>query len=66
MRKKTFKGKIFSQVSMHVAFLPLYILGTVNFETVGSCIILNQVVVGSTVVRHMKLILVLFLPSRVY
>jgi hypothetical protein len=66
MRKKTFAGKIFSQVSMHVAFLPLSILGTVNFVTVDSCIILNQVVVGSIMVRHMTFILVLSLPLRVY
>jgi hypothetical protein len=50
-----FTGKIFSQVSMHVAFLPLSILWTVSLVTIGSCIILNQVVVGSTIVRHMKL-----------
>jgi hypothetical protein len=55
MRTKTFAGKIFSQVSMHVAFLPLSILWTVSLVTVGSCIILNQVVVGSTMVRHMNL-----------
>jgi hypothetical protein len=66
MRKKTFTGKIFSQVSMHVDFLLLSILGTVNFVTVGSCIILNQVIVGSNMVRHMKLILVLFSFLRVY
>jgi hypothetical protein len=66
MRKKTFTGKIVSQVSMHAAFLPLSILGTVNFVTIGSCIILNQVVVGSTMVRHMKLILILSLPLKVY
>jgi hypothetical protein len=66
MRKKTFTGKIFSQVSKHVAFLPLSILGTVKFVTVGSCIILNQVVVGSNMVRHMKFILVLSVPLRVY
>jgi hypothetical protein len=66
MREKTFTGKIFSQVSMHNAFLLLSILGTVNFVTVGSCIILNRAVVGSTMVRHMKLILVLSLPLRVY
>jgi hypothetical protein len=43
---------------MHVAFLPLSILGTVNFVIIGSCIILNQVVVGSNMVGHMKVILV--------
>jgi hypothetical protein len=42
---------------MHVAFLSLSILGTVNFVTVGSRITLDQVVVESTMVRHMKLIL---------
>ncbi len=36
--EKPFKGKIFSQVSMYVAFLSLSILGTVNFVTVGKCI----------------------------
>jgi hypothetical protein len=51
---------------MYAAFLPLSILGTVNFVTVASCIILNQVVVGLNMVRHMKLILVLSLPLRVY
>ncbi len=63
IRKKTFPGIIFSQVSMHVAFLPLSILGTVNFVTIGSCIILIQVVVGSNMARHMKLILVLTFKS---
>jgi hypothetical protein len=42
-REKIITGKIFSQVSMHVAFLPLSILGTVSFLTIGSCIILNYV-----------------------
>ncbi len=60
MRGKNLYMKIFSQVSVHVAFLPLSILGTVNSVTVGSCIILNQVVDGSTMVRHMKFILVLY------
>jgi hypothetical protein len=55
MRGKTFTGKILSQVSMHNAFLPLSLLGTVNFMTVGSCIILNQVVAGSTMVRRINL-----------
>jgi hypothetical protein len=53
-------------VSMHVAFLSLSILGTVNFVTVGSCIILNQLVVESNMVRHIDLILVLSLPLIVY
>ncbi len=42
MRTKTFAGKIFSQVSMHVAFLPLSILWTVSLVNVCSCIIMNQ------------------------
>ncbi len=29
--KKTFTGKTMSQVSMYVAFLPLPVLGTINF-----------------------------------
>jgi hypothetical protein len=34
-------------MSMHVAFLPLPILGTVNFVTVGSFSISIQLVAGS-------------------
>ncbi len=34
--------------------------------TVGSYILLNQLIAGSIMVRHMKLILVLSLPLRVY
>jgi hypothetical protein len=33
---------------------------------IGSCIILNQLLVESNMVRHMKLILVLSLPLKVY
>jgi hypothetical protein len=51
---------------MYVAFLLLSILGTVDLVTVGSCVVLNQVVVGSNMVRHMKLIFVLSVPLRVY
>ncbi len=43
---------------MHVALLFLPVLGTVDFVTVGSFIILNQLVAGSIMVKHMKLILV--------
>ncbi len=63
---KNLHRKIFSQLSMHVAFLPLPVLGTVNFVAVGSSIISSQLVAGSIMVRHMKLILVLSLPLRVY
>ncbi len=59
-------GKRMSHVSMYVAFLPLPVLGTVNFVTVGSFTISNQLVAGSIMVRHMKWILVLSLPLRVY
>jgi hypothetical protein len=55
-----------SEVSMYVAFLPLPLLGTVNFVTVGSFVVMNQLIAGSIMVRHMKLILVLSLPLRVY
>jgi hypothetical protein len=51
---------------MCVAFLPLPVLGTVNFVTVGSFIISNQLVAGSIIVRHMKIMLILSLPLRVY
>jgi hypothetical protein len=49
-----------------LSFLPLPILGTVNDVTVGSFIVLNKLVTGLIMVRHMKLILVLSLPLRVY
>jgi hypothetical protein len=51
---------------MHIAFLLLPILGTVNFVTIISSIAMNQLVSGSIMVRHMKLIFVLSLPLRVY
>ncbi len=47
-------------------YLPLPLLGTVNFVTVGNYIVSNQLIAGSIMVRHMTLILVLFLPLRVY
>jgi hypothetical protein len=47
-------------------YLPLPLLGTVIFVTVGSYIVSNQLIVGSIMVRHMKLILVLSLLLRVY
>jgi hypothetical protein len=55
-----------SQVSMYVAFLPLPLLGTVNFVTVGSFIVSNQLVAGLIMVRHMKSILGLSLLLREY
>jgi hypothetical protein len=42
---------------VHVAFLPLPVLGTVNLVLVGSSTISNQLVAGSIIVRHVKLIL---------
>ncbi len=55
-------------MSMYVAFLPLPVLGTVNFVTISSFIISNQLVAGSIIiiVMHTKLILVISLPLRVY
>jgi hypothetical protein len=47
-------------------YLPLPLLGTAIFVTVGSYIMSNQIIAGSIMVRHMKLILVLSLPLRVY
>jgi hypothetical protein len=47
-------------------YLPLPLLGTVNFVTVGSYVVSNQLIVGSIMVRHMILILVLSLPLRVH
>jgi hypothetical protein len=51
MRKKTFTGKLFSQVSMYVALLPLPLLGTVQISTVGIFTISNPLVVGVPVER---------------
>ncbi len=51
---------------MHVAFSFFPISGTVNLLTVGSCMISNQFIAGSIMLRHSKLILVLSLPLRVY
>ncbi len=65
MRKQNlYRQKIVSSEYMYVAFYPL--LGTVNFVTVGSSIILNQVVAGSIMGRHMKMMIVLSLPLRMY
>jgi hypothetical protein len=36
------------------------------FVTVGSYIVPNQLIAGLIMARHMKLILVLYLPLRVY
>ncbi len=53
-------------------YLPLPLLGTVNFLTVGNYIVSNQLIAGSIMVRHMISILVLsfafksVLPYDVY
>jgi hypothetical protein len=49
-----------------LSFYPCPCWGQSNFVTVGSFILLDQLVAGSIMVRHMKLILVLSLPLRVY
>ncbi len=65
--KKTFAGKRLSQVSIYVAFFnPCPYWGQSIFVTVGSFTMLDQLVAGSIMVRHIKLILVLSLPLRVY
>jgi hypothetical protein len=67
MREKTFAGKRLSQVSMYVAFFyPCPYWGQSISVTVGSFIVSKQLNAGSIMVRHMKLILVLSLPLRVY
>ncbi len=55
-----------SQLSMHVAYLHLPLLGMVEISTVGIFTILNTLVAESFFVRHMKSILVPSLPLRVY
>jgi hypothetical protein len=47
-------------------YLPLPLLGTVNFCDVGNYNVSNQLISGSIMVRHMILILILSLPLRVY
>ncbi len=47
-------------------YLPLPLLGTVNYVPVGNYIVSNQLIAGSIMVRHMRLIIVLSLPLRVY
>ncbi len=52
-----------------VCILPFYpcLIGDCQFfVTVGSYIVANQLIVGSIMVRHMRLILVLSLPLRVH
>ncbi len=55
-----------SQVSMNVAFLSCPYWGQSIFVTVDSYIVLNQLIAGSIMVRHMKLKLVLSLPLKMY
>jgi hypothetical protein len=65
--KKTFAGKRLSQVSMYFALVnPCPCGGQSTFVTVGSYIVSNQLIAGSIMVTHMKLILVLSLPLGVY
>ncbi len=60
-------GKRLSQVSMYVALFTLALIGDSQFfVTVGNYIVLNQLIAGSIMVRHMILILVLSLPLRVH
>ncbi len=47
-------------------YLPLPLLGTVNFVTVSNYIVSNKLIAGSIMVRHMILIFLLSLPLRVY
>jgi hypothetical protein len=47
-------------------YLLLPLLGTVNLVTVSKYIVLNQLIAGSIMVRHMMLVLILSLPLRVY
>jgi hypothetical protein len=47
-------------------YLTLPLLGTVNFVTLSKNIVLNQLIAGSIMVRHMILVLVLSLPLRAY
>jgi hypothetical protein len=52
--------------SANVTFLPLPAVGTViSLVTVGSSTILNQLVTGSIIVRHIKSILEPSCPLRV-
>ncbi len=51
---------------LHVSFLPLPMVGTVNLVTVGSLTILNQLVAGSIIAKRMMSMLVPSLPLYQY
>ncbi len=63
MRKENVKDCI---KWIYVAFYPCLYWGQSIFMTVSTFSMLNQLVAGSIMVRHMKLILVFSLPLRVY
>jgi hypothetical protein len=67
MRKENLcRWKIVSSEYVCCLIYPCPYWGQSIFVTVGSYIVSNQLIAGSIMVSHMKLILVLFLPLRVY
>ncbi len=66
MRKKNLHRKNILSGEYVLPFLPLPVLGTANFVTVGSSAISNLLVVGSIMMRHMKLLLGFILSLRAY
>ncbi len=65
-KKRPLQVKDYLKWVCMLPYLPLPLLGTVNFVTVGNHIVSNQLIAGSIMVRHMILILVLSLLLRVY
>ncbi len=67
MRKENLcRKKIISGESVCCLIYPCPYWGQSIFVTVSKCIVSNQLIAGSIMVRHMILVLVLSLPLRVY
>ncbi len=64
--RKPLQEKIVSSEYVCCLIYPCPYWGQSIFVTVGRYIVSNQLIAGSIMVRHMKLILVLSLPLRVY
>ncbi len=67
MRKENLcRKRIISSESVCCLIYPCPYWGQSIFVTISKYIVLNQLIAGSIMVRHMMLVLVLSLPLRVY
>ncbi len=64
--RKPLQEKDFSSEYVYCLICPCPYWGQSIFVTVSKCIVSDQLVAGSIMVRHMILVLVLSLPLRVY